>query len=328
MTGRPEQYAAPVVSIVVVSYNTKEMTLDCLRSVVAETKASYELIVLDNASPDGSAEAIAAKFPDVRLLAETKNHGFAKGNNIAIREARGEYVLLLNPDTVVLNGAIDRLLAFAQAQPEARIWGGRTLYGDHSLNPTNCWRQMTLWSLTSQVLGLSSLFRQSSLFNSEGYGAWARDDEREVDIVTGCFLLTHRAFWNRLGGFDPTFVMYGEEADLCLRARALGARPRITPEAEIIHYVGASETVQSRKLISVITAKTTLIRRYFPIWQKSLGIWMLRLWPWSRLTAARALSRLTGRAHWARSAENWREVWDRRGEWRAGYPEIRPADQT
>src|SRR5690606_5106795 len=118
----------------------------------------------------------------------------------------------------------------------------------------------------------SSLFRRSAVFNPEGYGAWERDSEREVDIVTGCFLLIEKTFWDELGGFDPTFVMYGEEADLCLRAQARGALPRITPEAEIIHYVGASETVQARKLVRVITAKTTLIRRNFPAWQRPIAM--------------------------------------------------------
>src|SRR4029078_10050453 len=94
-------------------------------------------------------------------------------------------------------------------------------------------RPMTLWSLTSKAAGLSSLFRRSTLFNPEGYGGWLRDSERGGDIVTGCLLLIRREFWKDLGGFDPSYVMYGEEADLCLRARAKGARPMITPEAQI-----------------------------------------------------------------------------------------------
>lgn len=311
----------PAVSIIVVSYNTREMTLECLQSIADETRCSHEVIVLDNASADGSPEAIAEAFPDVTLIAETDNHGFAQGNNIAIREARGAYVLLLNPDTIVLNGAIDRLMAFAQRTPDAGIWGGRTLYGDRSLNPTNCWRKMSLWSLTSQFFGLSSLFRGSGLFNPEGYGGWPRDSEREVDIVTGCFFLIKRCFWEDLNGFNATYVMYGEEADLCLRARQRGARPRITPEAEIVHYVGASETVRADKLVRLITAKTTLVRQYFPAWQKPLGLSLLRLWPWSRMVAARARARITGQARHQAAAESWSEVWQRREEWRAGYPE-------
>ena len=103
----------PILSILVISYNTREMTLDCLRSVRSQTTTPYELIVLDNASTDGSAAAIAAEFPEIMLLAEPVNHGFAKANNLAAAQARGEYLLLLNPDTVVLDGALDTLLAFA-----------------------------------------------------------------------------------------------------------------------------------------------------------------------------------------------------------------------
>ncbi|MEL6103970.1 MAG: glycosyltransferase family 2 protein, partial [Pseudomonadota bacterium] len=138
----------PTVSVVVVSYNTKEMTLECLRSVCRETSVPYQLIVVDNASTDGSPDAIAQEFPDVDFLREPENFGFALANNKAITEyARGEYVLLLNPDTVVLDGAIDKVVAFARANPMARIWGGRTLFGDRSLNPTSCWRRLTLWNV-------------------------------------------------------------------------------------------------------------------------------------------------------------------------------------
>ncbi len=113
----------PLVSIIVISFNTRAMTLDCLRSVVAETTVPYELIVLDNDSKDGSAAAIAAEFPGIRLIASRENLGFARGNNVASAGARGKYVLLLNPDTLVLDHALDRIVAFAERTPEAGIWG-------------------------------------------------------------------------------------------------------------------------------------------------------------------------------------------------------------
>lgn len=312
---------APRLSILVVSYNTREMTLACLASVFAETKASFELIVVDNASADGSATAIAAAFPNVTLIAEEENHGFAKANNLAARQARGDYLLLLNPDTLVLDGAVDRLLAFAEARPEAEIWGGRTLYGDGRLNPTSCWRRMTLWSVTSQVLGLSSLFRGSALLNPEGYGGWRRDSERQVDIVTGCFLMIRREFWERLGGFDLSYVMYGEEADLCLRAQALGARPRFTPEALIVHYAGASEKVRADKMVRLLRAKVLLIRRHFPAWQRPLALFAFRLWPMSRTWGTRLLGRSV-------AAATWGEIWSRRAEWWDGWPERERSGQA
>jgi GT2 family glycosyltransferase len=305
----------PFVTIIVVSYNTCEMTLECLRSVYGQTCKRFELIVVDNASSDGSAEAIAAEFPLIKLMVETENHGFAKANNIASRHARGAYLLLLNPDTVVLDGAIDQILDFAQRVPEAKIWGGRTLYGDRSLNPTNCWGRITLWSVMSQALGLSSLFRRSTLFNPEGYGSWLRDSERGVDIVTGCFLLIRREFWEELEGFDLSFVMYGEEADLCLRARSSGARPRITPQAQIVHYAGASESVRSDKMVRLLRAKLLLIRRHFPPWQRPIGLLLFRLWPLTRYWGTYVLGR-------REAAETWRQVWHRRAEWWSGWPDI------
>ncbi|WP_234990287.1 glycosyltransferase family 2 protein [Roseivivax lentus] len=310
------------MSIVVVSYNTKDMTLECIRSILTETKCGFELIVYDNASSDGSAQAIADEFPETKLIASEVNHGFAKANNIAAGQVSGKYLLLLNPDTVVLNGAIDKLVSFAGSRPEARIWGGRTLYGDQSLNPTNCWGRMTLWSVTCQAFGLTSLFRDSALFNPEGYGGWPRDTERAVDIVSGCLFLIERDLWNQLGGFDPAFTMYGEEADLCLRARAIGAHPRITPDAEIVHYVGASTKVRANKLIMLLKAKVTLIHRYFPEWQRAPGVLLLTCWPLSRMVGARILWAMFRKPKWKATQLAWTDVWKARSEWRGGYSQV------
>ncbi len=311
--------SAPIVSILIVSFNTRDMTLECLRSVARETSVPHEVILVDNASRDGSAEAVAAAFPDVRLMAEADNHGFAKGNNIAAGVARGDYILLLNPDTVVLDGAIDALVAFARREPDAMIWGGRTLYGDRRLNPTSCWARMTLWSVFCTTTGLSSIFAKSRTFNPEAYGDWQRDTDRAVDIVTGAFFLTRRETWNRLGGFDLRYVMYGEEADLCLRARALGASPMITPDATIIHYVGASEQLRGSKMVMLLKAKILLIRDHFPDGQKALATWMFRLWPLLRLFKANVRARLSRGAGRSDMLLTLREVWAKRADWWGGW---------
>ena len=309
----------PILSIIVVSYNTREMTLECLRSVVAETQKPYELIVIDNASTDGSAAAIAAEFPDIRLLAETENHGFAKANNIAAEIAVGEYLLLLNPDTVVLDGALDRLLDFAYRRPDARIWGGRTLFADRSLNPASCWRRMSLWGLFCNAVFLSRIFPQSAIFNPEAYGGWDRSTEREVDIVTGCLFLLRRADWLALGGFDLTFFMYGEEADLCFRARTLGARPRVTPNAVIVHYGGASENVRADKMVRLLRAKKELIKRHFPRWQQPLAALLFAGGPLSRYMVLSLVKPIIRSDSLKNAAQAWKEVWGRRAEWRNGF---------
>ena len=132
------------LSIVIISYNTRELTLACVESVLGRTRGvEFELIVVDNTSGDGSADAIAERFPRVKLLRSQINLGFARANNLAARGARGDWLLLLNPDTVILDAAIERLLAFAEAHPEASIFGGRTIFGDGTLNPASCWRRPT-----------------------------------------------------------------------------------------------------------------------------------------------------------------------------------------
>lgn len=309
---------APDLAIIIISYNTRAMTLAAIASARAETHTPHEIIVLDNASTDGSADAIAAAHPDVRLLREAVNHGFGPAHEIALAQTVAPFVLLLNPDTVVLDRAIDRLMDFARATPQAMIWGGRTLYGDGSLNPTSCFAQMTLWSILCRVAGLNGVFRRSALLNSEYYGDWPRDTMREVDIVTGCFLLIERRFWDRLGGFEPAFTMYGEEVDLCLRAKALGARPMITPEATIVHYGGASQAVRADKMVRLLRAKMELIKRHFPARSRAAGLWLFRLWPLSRRWGYGAGARLRRSAALGEQARIWAEVWARRAEWQHG----------
>lgn len=313
--------ADPIVSVLVISYNTQAMTLDCIASVLEQTTVPYELIVLDNASPDGSAAAIAQAFPDLNLIASATNHGFAVGNNVAAEAARGKYILLLNPDTLVLDHAIDKLVAFAERTPQALIWGGRTLNGDRTLNPSSVFGRLTLWSLFCRTSGLALVFRNSTVFNPEEIGGWQRDDEREVDVVQGSFFLIRRDVWERLGGFDPTFVMYGEEQDLCLRATARGARPRMTPEAEIVHFHGASSRRAAREIMT-LKATVTVVKRHFPAWQRPLGVFLLEAWPWSRMVSGGLLARLTGRRGLAEAAEMWGAVWRARADWRDGYPEV------
>ena len=316
----------PVISILVISYNTRAMTLECLASIAAQTTIPHEVIVVDNASPDGSAAAIAQAFPHIRLIAADENHGFAKGNNIAARHARGDYVLLLNPDTLVLDRAIDKLVAFAERAPEAGIWGGRTVYADGSLNAGSCNSLQTLWSIFCRTSGLAIAFSSSEWLNPENYGAWDRSTEREVGYVCGCLFLIKRAFWNDLGGFDLTFVMYGEETDLCHRARARGARPRVTPEATIVHYAGASSKRRSDKDALILKSKVTLAQRYLPRWQHGPAVFLLRMWPLSRKLGGEILSRLTGSAGAAEAARRWGAVWEARRSWQDGFaPRQHPA---
>ncbi|MEQ8378792.1 glycosyltransferase family 2 protein [Parvibaculum sp.] len=315
-----EVSATPAVTVIVVSYNTRALTLEALRSLLAETDmAAVEVIVVDNASADGSADAIAAEFPALKLLALAENIGFARANNLAAKTARGTYLLLLNPDTVVLERAVDRLIAFAGAHPQARIWGGRTLFADRTLNPASCWGRMTPWSLFCLASGLRALFPHSAVLDPEGMPDWKRDSVRHVDIVSGCFLLIERALWEELGGFDSGYFMYGEDADLCLRGKRLGAAPLICPDAAIVHYGGASEPVRADKMIRLLKARVTLMKDHWPSGLRPLGLLLFRLFPLPRMAGYRLAAAIRNKPSDRSQFETWQSIWRARREWLAGY---------
>ena len=292
-----------------VSYNTKDLTLAAIRTCLETTvETSFRMVVFDNASSDGSADAIAAAFGGdarVELVRSEENLGFARANNVVAEGAGTEFLLLLNPDTECHAGAVDNLMRFARETPQAGIWGGRTVFPDGSLNIASCWQRVSLWSTFCWATGLSTVFKGSELFNPEGMGGWQRNSVRQVDIVVGCFLLIPRALWDELGGFDLKYFMYGEEADLCLRAARMGYAPMITPEAEIMHIVGAAADQRSDKRISVLRAKATLMRDHWPGWQVPLGLGLM----WFSAGLRRLLG--SGAVH--------RDVWVQRRVWLAGY---------
>jgi hypothetical protein len=302
------------VSIIVVSFNTRELTLDCLRSIYRETASvEFEVIVFDNASADHSANAIAVEFPQVRLTRSCENVGFANANNLSAAKAGGEYLLLLNPDTVILDNAVNKLLAFARQNPTFGVFGGRTLNGDLTLNAKSCWGSATLWSTFCRSIGLSYLFPGNRFLDPEALGGWNRDTVREVDIVSGCLLMIRRDLWQRLGGFDPQFFMYCEDADLCIRAKKARARSLICPTATVIHHGGASEPVREDKLVRLFIAKARLFKKHWNPLSAMLGISLLSLYPLTRVTLLWSL-RWLGTSQ-MKSYQTWLDIWRRRRDW-------------
>lgn len=307
------------VSVLMVNWNTRDITLSSLRSLYEQSHlCSIETILVDNHSSDGSVDAIALSFPQVNLVRESINHGFAKGNNIGSRYADGEFLLLLNTDTIVLDSAVDKLLAFARRTPEAGIWGGRTLFADGSLNATFCWGRITPWSSFCLATGLTTLGRGTRLFDPEGMAHRVGQSEQEVDIVSGCFFLIRADLWRRLGGFDNAFFMYGEEADLCARARALGARPRVDPTATIIHYGGGSAIKRSETLVQLSRARIELgLRHLSPLGGQFARAMTIVGVAW-RLLLYRMAQSISQRRGVATKAALWEDVWQRRAEWKDG----------
>lgn len=307
------------VSVLVVSYNTAELTVRCLESVLAEPAGvEIEIIVVDNASTDGSPDAIRDAFPAVRLIESATNLGFGRAVNLAASHAGGDYLLLLNPDAVVLDRAVAEILTFARRNPACGLYGGRTLRPDGSVDPSSCWGAPSLWSLACFGVGLSTMFHGSRIFDPESLGRWQRDSVREVGVVTGCLLLVSRGLFERLGGFDPRFFMYGEDTDLSMRARAAGYRPTIVPTAAIVHHVGASSSNWAAKHVLVLRGKTTLARKHWTGWRQRLCLAMIVLG-----VALRALADLgsgLARGRPRARASDWRALWRRRRDWWPGYP--------
>jgi N-acetylglucosaminyl-diphospho-decaprenol L-rhamnosyltransferase len=304
-----------VVSIVIVSYNTREWLSPCLTSIPAAAGTlSTEVIIVDNASVDGSADAIASNFPNVRLIRNSKNVGFGRAVNQGAAVATGKYVLLLNPDGYLKPSAIEALVVFARENPQHVICGGRTVTPAGELDPRSCWGAPTLWSLFCSAALLSTLRPGSRLFDPESMGWFGRDRVHEVDVVTGCLLLASLSDWRQLGGFDERYFVYGEDADLCMRAAAQTGRTcAITPEAEMVHAVGASSASRPDKLELLLNGRIALARTHLRGWKGAAGAALIVAGVWVRSV----LERLG-----FNSGTNWREVWRRRERWRQGYKPV------
>jgi GT2 family glycosyltransferase len=310
-TTEPDRWADPEVdvSVVVVGFRTPELVRRCVRSVLEQTRdVTLEVLVVDNDASPGAVADPALLDAGCTVILPDGNLGFARAVNRAAEVATGRYVLLLNPDTVVVDGAIDRLVAFADEHPGHGLYGGRTVDADGHLDPRSCWGFPTLWSTFCFATGLASAAKGHAVLDPESLGRWARDSVREVDVVTGCLCLVRTSTWRGLGGFDERFFVYGEDVDLALRARDAGFRPLLCPEATVVHDVGASST-RAEKLVLLHRGKVSLLRKHWSRSRAAVGVALLR----------------SGVALRARVADDpsWRELHERRGEWTAGHPVAR-----
>jgi GT2 family glycosyltransferase len=309
------------VSVIIVSYNTRDLTNACIDSVKEATQsARFEVIVLDNASSDGSAEAIAERHPDVTLIVSDENLGFARGVNRAAQDAKGRYLVLLNPDARLLGPAIDQLVELANRMPEYGVFGGRTLDPSGQDNQSSCWNEPSVWSMFCRASGLAAVFEDVPALNPERVFFDPGEEAVPVDIVAGCLLLIRRELWESLGGFDPSYFMYGEDFDLCVRARKLGQPAVMFPGIQIEHIGGASEKVQSDRVIRVFRAKVQYFHRHWDPPRAWAGSRMLMMWAASRRVGYRVAG-LLGRSTDPGVARSWDEIWRRRQEFLdAGKP--------
>jgi N-acetylglucosaminyl-diphospho-decaprenol L-rhamnosyltransferase len=305
------------VSVVIVSYNALEWLTACLGAIAgAAPKRRVEVIVVDNNS-NAEVQAYLATAPHgVDVVQMDHNLGFGRACNLGAARSRGRYVMLLNPDAVLHPDAIEALADFFEADPGRGLVGGRTVRPDGGLDPSSCWGAPTLWSWFCFATGLSSVFRHSRLFDPESLGRWQRDSERRVDIITGCLLLTSRPTWDLLGGFDEDYFMYGEDADLSLRAAELGLRPSITPAATAVHAVGASSPNRLGKQRLLLRGKATLVRKRWSPARRRMALLLL---------AGGVGLRAAAEAGRRRDDRTMRTLWEERRDWLAGWPPYHPS---
>lgn len=302
------------LSILIVSYNTRDLTLACLGSVFEHTRRiTFEVIVVDNASADGSALAIREAFPDVRVIENSDNAGFAAACNLAAAHARGEHLLLLNPDTSARDDGISDALDALRMRRDVGALGVRTLYEDGSLNPTSCFGATDLWGLLTDAFGLSVLFSRTTWLNPMGIGGWQRDSDREVATITGCFLMMRRDLWNELGGFDERFFMYSEDVDLSARIRARGLKCLFFAGATIVHRGGGSEPIRADKMAKVHGARAQYIRKHWNPFARWLGLRLMDVGVGLRALCLTVLAPLHSGA--AEKRDNWVGVWRARRQW-------------
>lgn len=235
------------VSIIIVAWNVRDLLYDCLDSIYKETKGiEFEVIYIDNASKDGSVEMVREHFPKTIIIQNTHNKGFVLANNQGLEIAKGRYALLLNSDTVVLNNAIAKTIAFADTHPEAAVVGCRVLNPDKTLQPT-CFMFPSILNLLLSSTYLYKIFPKSNFFGRELMTWWDRNDTREVYAVTGCYMLVRKEAIDQIGFLDERYFIYAEETDWCYRFKKNGWKILFTPEAKIIHYGGQTTKKMTRE---------------------------------------------------------------------------------
>lgn len=276
------------LSVVIVNYNVKYFLEQCLKSVFISGKdLEMEVFVVDNNSVDGSVEMVREKFPEVKLIANKDNAGFSKANNQAIRLAGGEYVLLLNPDTVVEDNTFSKVVEFMDQTPDAGGLGVKMIDGQGVFLPESKRGLPTPTVAFYKIFGLSSLFPKSRIFGKYHLGYLDNDNIHPVDVLSGAFMLMRKSVLDTTGYLDETFFMYGEDIDLSWRIIQAGYKNYYFPHTRIIHYKGESTKKSSINYVFVFyNAMIIFARKHFSAKNARLFSFLINLAIYFRATLA------------------------------------------
>ena len=299
------------LSILIVCYKAKDLIADCLSGVYRYTRdCDYEVLLVD-CSNDGTNELVRNQFPQTRIIENTENLGYGKGNNFLAAHAVGNYLLLLNPDVIVSDDAIGELYRTAVAMPKAGAVGGRTKLPDGSHDP-GC-RQFvpTLFRLTISALG-GGKFLNGALPDNATEAA-------EVETLSGAFMLVRRDAWDQLEGFDTSFFMYSEELDLCQRLKKQGWQVVMTPRAEIIHLVGGGQKQSAKRIQLIAQARMHFFRKFWNRPSVVLGGILVWLHASIRVAAATLAGFVMGRDRAQGLKQAYAGIVFNPGSWWHGY---------
>ncbi|PIE24479.1 MAG: glycosyl transferase [Planctomycetota bacterium] len=257
------------LSVVIVNWNTRGLLLDVLGRLARCRESSsrrMQVIVVDNASEDGSAAAVAEEFEDVLLLAQDRNLGFAGGVNLGFEAAQEELIVLLNTDVSFEPEALEALAHHVEQEPRLGVCGPRVSFADGSFQ-SSYWRFPSLWQLFCTSCYLYKLFPRTRLFDGERYGGQVFSEPHEVDAVSGCVFLLRRSLIDRIGGLDEGYFMYFEETDLCRRARAAGVSVGYFPGASFVHFGGVSARLARRRnFLQFRRSRVRFFRKHHGVW--------------------------------------------------------------
>jgi GT2 family glycosyltransferase len=271
----------PLVSAIVVNWNTRDQLVDCLRAYYACSDVPAEAVVVDNASMDGSVEAVAREFPDAKLIRHRSNVGFGRANNAGLQVAEGRFILLMNPDVTVMPGCVGRLADFLLVRPDAGAVGPRLQRPDGLLDESARRGFPSPAATLFHYTGLGKVFPNNERLNRYSMGHLSATETHEIDAGTAACMMVRRAAIDRVGFFDPDYFMFGEDLDLCYRLKSGGWKVFYLPTARALHAKGmTSKQETSRMLLEFHRAMWTFHYKHYaadlPAFANGLvwaGIW-------------------------------------------------------
>jgi len=241
------------LSICIVNWNTEKLLRQCLSSIYKKTHGvSFEIIVVDNASQDGSVEMLKKEFPQCKIILSNHNLGFSKANNLAIKQARGKYILFLNPDTKLKTQAITSMIRFLEENPSYGAVGCKLLNKDDSIQFTCARKFPTPFNQFCFLALLDRVFPSSKFFSSPEIKYWDHLKSRDVDCLSGACIMTRKEIIDRLGGFNENYFMYAEDIELCYRIQKNAWRIYYLGQEEIFHFSGSSSNQRGEDFFSAI----------------------------------------------------------------------------